>query len=184
MKPRLIIGLFICLSLIQVITPLSMIVKRESALKSGEQFKFKAAPVDPYDAFRGRYVALQMEANYAPDTGLNLRDGQRVYALIGVDSQGFAKFTAVALSRPRGQAYLQVNVRYVSGDKVYLELPMNRYYMEESAAPKAETLYREHVQGGKQEAYVTVRIKEGFAVIEDLYVGGRRIEEAVKRARG
>ena len=56
MKSKLIIGLFLGVSFIQIITPLSMIIKRESVLKNGGQFKFKTAPVDPYDAFRGRYV--------------------------------------------------------------------------------------------------------------------------------
>jgi hypothetical protein len=51
--------------------------------------------------------------------------------------------------------------------------------MEEKAAPAADKLYRQG-SSKKQNAYVLVRIKDGFVVIESLYVGGRPIEEAVK----
>jgi uncharacterized membrane-anchored protein len=75
-------------------------------------------------------------------------------------------------------------VRYISGDKVYLDLPIDRYYMEEKAAPAAERVYRQHTQRDKQDAYVTVRVKDGFAVIEGLFVGGQKIEDAVRNYGG
>ena len=184
MNRKLIIGLFLSVSFIQIITPLSMIAKREAVLKTGAQFKFKTAPVDPYDAFRGRYVALRLEDNYVPAVKeIKLSRGQTVYALITVDSQGFARFTAAAAARPSNKPYIQTKVLYVSGDKVYLDLPIDRYYMEETAAPAAEKIYQQHAQRGAQDAYVMVRIKYGFAVIESLYVGAQTIEDALRQER-
>lgn len=183
MRNRLIIGLFFCVAFVQIITPLSMITRRESVLKNGEQFKFKTAPVDPYDAFRGRYVALRIkEDNVKAPQALRLNPDQSVYALIAVDEQGFGKFTTLTINKPRGVPYIRAKVGYVSGDKVHLDLPIDRYYMEEKAAPVAERIYRQHIRQDKLDAYVLVRIKDGFAVIEALYVGGKRIEEAVKNA--
>lgn len=51
--------------------------------------------------------------------------------------------------------------------------------MEEKAAPAAERVYRQFAQRNKQNAYIVVRIKDGFAVIEGLYAGGQKIEDAV-----
>ncbi len=182
MKNKLIIGLFLCVSFAQILTPLSMITKREAVLKNGEQFKFKTAPFDPYDAFRGRYVALRLEEDKVSiPKGLKLDRGQTVYAQITVDEQGFAKLDVVSTSNPQGKPYIQAKVRYVSGDKVYLDLPIDRYYMEEKAAPAAERIYRKYSQRDKQDAYIVVRIKDGYAVIESLYVGGQRIEDAVRQ---
>lgn len=181
MKNNLIIGVFLCLASIQIVTPLAMITKREAVLKNGAQFKFKTAPVDPYDAFRGRYVALRLEEDNVPDLkGVKLNPGQNVYAIIVIGEQGFAKLTTVATGRPQGISYIQAKVRYVSNDKVQLELPIDRYYMEEKAAPTAERVYREYSRRDKQDAYVLVRIKDGFAVIESLYIGGKRIEDVVR----
>jgi uncharacterized membrane-anchored protein len=181
MKNKLIIKLFLCLALIQVVVPLSMIVQREIVLKQGTQFKFKVAPVDPYDAFRGRYVALRIEESSVPkEKGMELSYGQTVYAFIEVDAQGFAKLTRVAIKRPLGKAYIQATVNTHYGDKIDLNLLINRYYMEEKAALLAEKVYQQHTRGVEKDAYVSVKIKDGFAVIDGLYVGGQRIEEAIK----
>ncbi|MDD5136646.1 MAG: hypothetical protein PHN63_04800, partial [Candidatus Omnitrophica bacterium] len=58
---------------------------------------------------------------------------------------------------------------------------IDRYYMEEKAAPAAERAYRQSAQRDTQDAYIIVRIKDGFAIIENLYVGGQKIEDAVRK---
>lgn len=183
MKNRLMIRLFLSLALLQLVVPASMILKREIVLKHGVQFKFKVAPVDPYDAFRGRYVALRMNENYVSEAKeIKLMDGQMVYALIQTDDQGFAKLAGVTTNRPLDQMYIRAKVTNITYDhKVYLDLPINRYYLEEKAAPLAERIYQRHARPDKKDAYVLVRIKDGFAVMESLYVGGQRIEDAVKK---
>ena len=40
-----------------------MIARREMTLRNGVVCRFLTAPVDPYDAFRGRYVALNFAEN-------------------------------------------------------------------------------------------------------------------------
>ena len=182
MRKEFIVGLFSGLILLQIASPLSMIVKRESVLKHGMPFRFKTAPVDPYDAFRGRYVALGVEANKAiKPHGVDLKHGQKVYAQVAINEQGFAKISQITTQKPQGTSYLIAKVSYPSGNEVFLNLPIDRYYMEEKAAPRAEQIYREHSRRDKQDTYVVVRIKDGFAVIEGLYVGGQRIEEVLKQ---
>ena len=186
MRKQLIISLFVGVALIQIATPLSMIAKREGVLQTGGQFKFKVAPVDPYDAFRGRYVALRLlEDKAVVSPGIKLDYGQRVFAYIVVDELGFAKFSTLTTVRPQGAPYIDATVASFgqATSEVRLNLPIDRYYMEEEAAPKAERIYQRHASRGKEDAYVLVRIKDGFAVIEELYVGGRRIEEAIKNVK-
>ncbi|MDD5681466.1 MAG: GDYXXLXY domain-containing protein [Candidatus Omnitrophica bacterium] len=178
MSKKIIIGIFFGLILVQIATPLSMIMKRESILKNGMQFRFKTAPVDPYDAFRGRYVALGVDASkIAKPKEIDLRRGQKVYAGIVNDDNGFAKISQITTQRPKDPAFLTAKVSYVYKDEVFLNLPIDRYYMEEKAASRAEQVYRKQSARDKQDAYVVVRIKDGFAVIEGLYIGGKRIEE-------
>ncbi|MBF0486214.1 MAG: GDYXXLXY domain-containing protein [Candidatus Omnitrophica bacterium] len=188
MSRNLIIGLFACLVLLQIAVPVSMIVQRESILKTGTQFRFKTAPVDPYDAFRGRFVALRVAGgdNIPRPEGLDLKYGQKVYAQIGLDDKGFAKVSQITLQKPQGSAYMTATVNVFSPltKEVVLHLPIDRYYMEESAAPRAERVYREHSRRGvRQDAYVDVRVKDGEAVIEELYIGGERIEDVLKQAK-
>lgn len=182
MKKELVVGLFSGLIVLQVALPISMIVKRESTLKDGASFRFKTAPVDPYDAFRGRYVAIRAEINkVSKPEGMNLKYRQKVYALLDVDEKGFAQVSKISMQKPNDSAYMIASVAYPAGNDVALDLPIDRYYMEEKAATRAEQAYREHSRREKQDAYVVVRVKDGFAVIEGLYVGDQRIEDAVRR---
>lgn len=61
MNRNLLLALLVVLAAAQLAVPASMIVQRETVLTQGRVYKFKTAPVDPVDAFRGRYVALRFE---------------------------------------------------------------------------------------------------------------------------
>jgi uncharacterized membrane-anchored protein len=182
MKNKIIISVFSCLVLLQIATPLSMIMKRESTLKEGTLFRFKTAPVDPFDAFRGRYVALQIEESRVSLNKVSpeLEHGQNAYAHIVVDKDGFAKISQVTALKPKGAPYLSVRIGYKGTKDMTIDFPIDRYYMEENAAPRAEKLYRRHSRQDAKDAYVTVKIKDGFGVIEGLYVAGQKIEDLIK----
>ncbi len=175
-KPKHIFPLFCLLALIQIAVPLSMIMRQEDLLRSGQQYRFRTAPVDPYDAFRGRYVALRIEEDSLPKPrGMELRSWQTVYVLLENDPEGYAKITALTKKRPAGNNYIRVKVKRVSANKVYLRMPFTRYYLEEGLAPEAERAYRRRSRGDKRNAYITVRVKSGRAAVEELYVGGKPI---------
>lgn len=61
MTNRMMLGIFIVVCVAQLLAPVSMIYTHETTLASGKMFKFKTAPVDPADVFRGKYVALRFE---------------------------------------------------------------------------------------------------------------------------
>ncbi len=181
MNKKLIFGLFFVMIFLQLIVPFSMIIKREDALRQGMEFRFKTAPVDPYDAFRGRYVALRLEAEKVnkPDK-LNLKFGQKIYASISVDENGFAYFSQLSTQRPQRGSYIDAKVDHFLANDVYLALPIDRYYMEEKSAPEAERIYRQRNRENKVDTYVTVKVKDGFVVVDGLYIGRERIEEFIK----
>jgi len=187
MRRGLIVGLFAALVVAQIATPLTMIAQRERLLKEGEQFRFKTIPFDPYDAFRGRYISLRVEDSKVPYVlGIDCERDQKIYAHIAVDDQGYAKLSGISKGVPKGQPYITARVSYLHGGDVFIDLPIDRYYMEEKAAPAAEKIYRQYTDRRKknrQDAYVLVRVKDGRVAIEGFYVGGRKIEDIVRETR-
>jgi uncharacterized membrane-anchored protein len=175
---------FSCLALVQIAAPLSTIARRELVLRHGEQFRFRTEPIDPYDAFRGRYVALQFEqAEVALPDGVRFEWDQKVFARIEKDSQGFGRIAEVTAERPREGAYVVAQVRWRRrNDVIRLDLPFDRYYMDETVAPAAERAYREQRRRGARDSYVTVRIKDGIAVLEELYLDGKPISEFLEES--
>ena len=173
----------IAVSIIQLGVPASMIAKREITLRAGRQFKFRTAPVDPYDAFRGRYVALRMTETRAPaakDT--KFERGQKVFVALSEDTNGFAVLSHALRERPRDGAYIKTRARSGSRGGVRVNLPFDRYYMNEKDAPAAEAAYRQQSRGTNRTAYVTVRVSRGFAVLEELYVDDVPIEEYIQQS--
>lgn len=165
----------------QLAVPAWMIAERESILRTGEPVQLRTGPVDPYDAFRGRYVALRMEENSVPvESGVEWLPHTPVHVRLRVDEQGFARFVSASTERPREGLYLTARVSHASNGIAHLRLPIDRFYMEESAAPRAEAAYREHSRAGQQDAYVVVRLRRGKAIIEDLFVGGQPIADHLK----
>jgi len=166
----------IILALIQLAVPSWMISSSEDILKDGEQFKFKTAPVDPYDIFRGRYVALAMEQDrVAVEDEFWVEVGQNVYLGIENDDQGYAQVTSAHLRRPEGGSYIKASSRYVAKNQLFFRLPFDRYYMNEKKAPRAEKLYRD-TNREKRDAHVVVRVLNGKALIEALYIDGKSVE--------
>jgi uncharacterized membrane-anchored protein len=188
MTPRrnLLTAAFVVLALIQAAVPLFMIARREATLRDGVQYKFRTAPVDPADPFRGRYVALRMEQeSVVVPSGADFRRGERVFAVLEQTPDGFARLGDVSRTRPGSNAYIKARVRYPqswgSTNTVSLDLPFDRYYMNEKQAPKAEQAYWQHSRRTSQTAYITVRVKSGSAVLENLYIGDKKVEDYIKQ---
>lgn len=155
----------IILIVVQLFVPIFMIANQYDILKNGEEVKFETKPVDPYDAYRGRYVSIWVDRN---------TQQKGVYGLLSVDENGFAKVESIQDTKPESGLYIK------SKDKKYYRLPIDRYYMDEKLAPKAERITQSTSK--VQKTYVTVRIKNGKCVVSGLYVDDEKIEEYVKRA--
>ena len=177
---RLRLVLFVILAVIQLTVAAGAIIRSEIALRIGEVYRFKLQPVDPVDAFRGRYVALRFADETAPvREGLPHLPQQRVFVPLEIDDEGFAVFGPADLTRPVAGAYLRllsgVDHSDEDGNRVLsLALPFGRYYMTEELAKEVDrSLWRR----GRRAAWVTVRIHNGTGVIEDLYIDGRPVRE-------
>lgn len=181
MKKHLKIIFFILLSLIQLAIPAQMILGRENVLDNGEVFKFRIQPVDPVDNFRGNYLIINFNDNKIP--AADSRDyvtDQKVYALVENDSDGFAHFTSVSPSVPQRGDYIRTKVLYSDNQAVYIKIPFERYYMAEDKAKLAEEVYNKSLRDRKN-VYAAVKIYDGDAAIDGLYIDGDRIEDYLRK---
>jgi uncharacterized membrane-anchored protein len=181
-RRSLLIAACVGAALIQFAVPLGMIGRREAVLEGGRLFKFRTAPVDPYHPFQGRYVALNLEnaSSVAVPNGRSYDRGQRVYAHLVEDADGFARVDRLSPKRPEGEDYFKTRVWYAGTTNVVLHLPFNQFYMPEHLAPKAEEQYRIHSSRTNRSAHVTVRVRNGYAVLENLFVDDKPIMDCLK----
>jgi len=179
MKKWLIAGLLL-VAAVQCAIPAFMIVVQEDILRNGTEYKFRTAPVDPYDVFRGRYVNLNIEYSRIKQDGRNFRRGEKVYANVEVDPEGFAKIVSVSRSEPTHGEYFMARIAYGWDKEIMLDLPFSRYYLKENHAPQAEKLYRGSTKN--KNAWITIRIKNGQTALNELYIDGKPIREALQPA--
>ena len=172
--------LFAVCCAIQIAVPASMILRHEGTLADGSVYRFRCAPVDPVDPFRGRYVALAFEqSRFEGSVPDGLDPGSTAYATLEQDTEGFAVISSLEETEPREGDYLKVRIEWSSDRSTQVGFPFDRYYMEESLAPEAERAYRDRTVG--KQAWVTVRVRDGDAVLEELYLDGEPIREVLAR---
>lgn len=191
---KIIFPAFILMVLVQLFVPASMIFQQEDILKTGKAFKFKTAPFDPYDPFRGKYIRLAYDANefeVPPDEKWTY--GQTTYVSIDTDKEGFVKIVDLSLDPPTNRSdYVEAVVRRVhkkndfeidKNYKVTIDYVFDRFYMEESKAFEAEQSYRDAQIDANMIAYALVKVKNGKAVIENVFIDEVPIKEVVERHR-
>lgn len=173
--------LFVLLAAIQWIIPGRMIYQNEDVLKHGVEYKFKTAPIDPTDAMRGKYVALSFDLDrYETSLTEEYKNKSYAYIVLKNDSAGYAAIDRIEKTTPPAGDYIKVEIFQAyerdNMQVVHLNLPFDRYYMEESKAEEAEKIYREsNNRDNESEAFAVVRVKDGKAVLADLYVDAKPI---------
>jgi uncharacterized membrane-anchored protein len=182
MKTKHLITAFALTAIAQLFIPAKMVYDNHITETRGTVYKFKARPVDPADPFRGRYITLRFEADTFAITNFKEQRGQELYALLGKDSLGFARIKGVQYERPAQGDYIVAAEYYQYSSTLHLELPFDRYYMEESKAPVAESAYNQHVRSnaGALPAYGEVAVKDGNAVLKRVIINGMPVEEYVQ----
>ena len=177
---------FLLLVVLQLWVPASVIMDKENVLSTGTGYKFRTAPRDPNDYLRGKYVYLNFsETSFETSLPKNWKSGQVVYVSIGKDSAGFAKIIAITDDAKEAKKdYIKTRVNYVdyqNANKLYVEWPFDRFYMEESKAPLAEEAYNESRVDSSIISYALVKVKSGDAVLENVYIDNKPIDDYIKK---
>jgi len=177
------VALLIAVGLVQLAVPGWMIFEQEQTLRLGTEYKFQTEPVDPYDIFRGRYVALRFKAAEVKRTKSDpeFSSGSKIYVAVKVNADGFAEVEQISKTSLKGENIFNATTGYTWKDKMDLHFPFERYYMEETRAPAAEAAYRKaNLRNSKQETWAVVRLRNGNAALADLIIDGQPIRDYLR----
>jgi uncharacterized membrane-anchored protein len=178
------IVIFILIAAAQLAVPASMVWKRGRTLAYGRVWKFKTEPIDPVDAIRGRYIALRLEAEKVseqpePSPG-KIKPDTEIYATLKEDADGFARVDKISETKVSGDDVVEAKLGYWSGGWQYIRFPFDKLWVAETIAPQAEQAYRENSPRGKENAYVTVRVRDGDAALDQLYIDNKPLAEYLR----
>jgi len=182
---KIIFALFLLLAAAQLYVSVQMIFDKEKIISDGTAFKFKIAPVDPLDYFRGEYLRINFAISRTPiECDEQFDSGDEVYIVIGTDDSGFAKIQSTSKEKPRDETnYVTARVNWVSGDSdcaLFLDFPFEKYFMKEGTAYLAEDTIRGAVRDSSKIVYAEVQVKDGDAVVTEIFLGENAIEDVIK----
>ena len=156
-KKNIILAVTIVYFIILLAVPGYMIYNYYDILYTGETYKIDVTAYDPYDPFRGRYVAIRP-------------------ALADLWwTSGYIKL----IKNEDDFVISAQNVIDAEANGGVKNLRIERYYMNEKTAPKIEERQRKAVQEGDL-IYIVIKVKNGNYAIEGLYINGIAAEEYIK----
>lgn len=197
MKYLIMIG-FVVMAAAQWYVPGSMIFESEKTANEGIEYKFKTAPVDPSDPFRGKYVTLSFLAEeYNPiDTNeIHFSSYQSVYVSVVPDNEGFAKIVKLTADPPEDDVdYFAATFQYGQNARlttfpdtsfmakpyIQLEFPFQTFYVEETKASEIEKQYWEQRMDSTVNCYAVVRIREGHSTLVDVRMNDRSFTDIIR----
>lgn len=188
-RKHLILILFILVASAQLYVPTSMIMESVEIVDEGMVYKFRTMPIDPVDPLRGRYIVLNFQNNYIEVPGDSIyHGGQDVYIILKKDQAGFMDIDQIALEMPPDRYdFVIAEIERISykddTSRIHVNYPFSRYYMEEFKAPAAEEIQIESARDSNAVTYVEVKVKDGKAVIQNIFVDGISINELVTDPR-
>ena len=170
--------IFVLVALAQLSVPALMAWNHVQTLAHGRVWKFKTAPIDPADAVRGRYVRLSYDVDRFTGNE-KFQSGDSVYAVLKEDAEGFAEVERLTNKNIGGDNCVKVQAWWWN-DRENLAFPFNQYWVTEHDAPAAEKAYAENSRRGQQNAFVTVRVHNGDAALEQLYINNQPLTDYLR----
>lgn len=184
---KLLLASFVTIVVVQLAIPAKMVYDHEEILISGKPYKFKMAPVDPIDPFRGKYLTLNFTNNNIDvENAKDWRYSEEMYALLAIGNDGYTKVINVSKAKPaNNMLFVKAAIGFnrfnflnrKDSNELFIDYPFNKYYIEESKAKEAEQAYRAAVRDTNKVNYAIVCIHEGEAVLKDLIINGTSIND-------
>lgn len=181
MNKQISFSLLLLVFAVQFFIPAQIIHQQETTITTGTAYKFKTEPIDPSDPFRGKYITLNYEINSFQTEEKHWPYHADVFVYLKTDDEGFAAVRAVS------KTLLNTNEHYIIAKsystyngKLNFDLPFDRFYMNENKAYDAQTSVQEAQIDPLKTCYALVFIKNGCAVLNNVYINDTPIQQFVE----
>ncbi|MDH4472730.1 MAG: GDYXXLXY domain-containing protein [Fluviicola sp.] len=172
MKTKKII--FSAFALIVLLIPMYMIFQSEDVLTNGHRHKLRLQGYDPLDPFRGKFLRLRFENRVPYEAGL--KEGDIGFVLLEKDTSGFSYFSYVQKNRPSHSDYVEAKVELIYAERASMDFDnLNKFFINEDKAKEAEVILSDYTDMASDKIYLTIRILDGEARIEDIIVKAKTL---------
>src|SRR3989344_4931662 len=125
------LSLVILLSLILILL-FSFIIYNQWPLMTGKKIVLATQPIDPFDPFRGQYIAINYEISNINDAE-GFKEGDYIYILLKEDEQGIWRREKISESKPDTGDYIRGKVTNVYNKNIRIEYGIEQFFFERHA---------------------------------------------------
>ncbi|MFH1181964.1 MAG: GDYXXLXY domain-containing protein [Candidatus Woesearchaeota archaeon] len=108
-------------------------------LISGKTMTLATRPVDPFDVFRGQYMAITYEISTIPSIEA-AREGDTVYVVLQEDSAGIWRYLAAYLDKPQSGDFIRGEINSIHGGRMSVEYGIEQFFFERDARISAANM--------------------------------------------
>lgn len=180
--------IFLLFALIILLVPMYVIFSTEGILEHGHRHKLHLQGYDPFDPFRGKYLRLNYDSNV--HCSEDFEEGDDVYVTFEKDSLGFSYFANASSEKPDHDDYMKSKVTWADSfwdvedayKSVNIELDnLTKYFINEDKDLLAEEILETYSRDHPNDIYVAIRVLDGEARIEDIYVEETPLLEFIEK---
>ena len=125
------ISLIAVLVLVLVVV-LSFILYNQWPFMTGKKIVLATQPVDPFDPFRGQYMAINYEISRINDIE-GFKEGDSVYISLKEDKQGIWRKEGVSKLKPNKGDFIKGEVTSVYRNSIRIEYGIEQFFFERHA---------------------------------------------------
>ena len=176
----------------QCVAPLAGVIGRERVARHGTSFRVRCDAPDPYDPFRGRFLAVRPEqTTVAAPAGMPVGEIVTAWGVLAVGDDGLARIERLELAPSAGANVIRVRAVRHAGDRAQVRWPFDRFYLNERLAPEADAVVARAVRErrgpvGSVAATAALpvaefRLLDGRAVLVDVLLDGVSVRDLAKQ---
>ena len=179
MKPVVSFVLFAVAGVIAILFPILQISAHSKVMNEGKEIRLPIEPRDPYDPFRGRYINIGFSRERLTIEKKDDWRKNQVFATFAEDENGISYLSDISETRPLHPDYVIAGRTWSgNGEKTSISLPIDRFYLNEDIAPKAEQAYNDAVRSQSGHSCTAVlRIHRGRVLIVNVLIDDTPIAE-------
>ncbi len=130
--------LSIVFALILTVT-FSFIIFNQWPLLFGKRIILATQPVDPFDPFRGQYMAINYEISTIDDAyEFAVKDD--VYIILEADDRGIWRKIGISKTKPRSVDFIKGEIIYINDGSATAEYGIEQYFFERNADLPTENI--------------------------------------------
>jgi len=110
----------------------SFILYNQWPLMTGNKIVLATQPVDPFDPFRGQYMAINYEISRILDVE-SFEVGDVIYVSLKEDSEGIWRKESISKVKPLKGDFIRGKIKSASGNNVWIEYGIEQFFFERHA---------------------------------------------------